>query len=84
MRRLGSSERAVLSVKECPLRAVDAEAGKEKRVRAKDEAWAFCGEPEVAVWLTASPRKGRQGLQRRREGGSFQRSREAHSSGLLV
>lgn len=64
--------------------AVDAEAGKEKRVRAKDEAWAFCGEPEVAVWLTASPRKGRQGLQRRREGGSFQRSREAHSSGLLV
>lgn len=38
--------------------AMDAEAGKEKRVRAKNEAWAFYGEPEMAVWLTASPRKG--------------------------
>ena len=37
--------------------AMDAEAGKEKRVRAKNEAWAY-GEPEMAVWLTASPRKG--------------------------
>lgn len=37
--------------------AVNAEAGKEKRIRAKNEAWAFYGEPEMAVWLKASAEK---------------------------